>query len=229
MKIAVFSFDDGTIHDRQLVRQLNDCGVRATFNLNSGFFGRTDTLKQGGREMDHSHVTPEEIRELYRGHEIAVHTLTHPHLPGLDEEKIVEQVEEDRKNLENLSGQTVTSMAYPGGGENSDARVAEILRRRTKILCARAYLPTYGLEFPTDALLWHPTCHIRDPRVPELMREFESREDGLLFLWAHAYNLHYENLWDRLQAQIDEIRKMQVPIVTMGEAYRMLFPAVPSK
>lgn len=223
MKLAVFSFDDGTIHDRQLTEQLNRCGVRATFNLNSGFFGRTDTLNQGGRVMDHSHVTAEEVRDLYRGHEVAVHTVTHPRLPDLPEEKILEQVENDRRTLEELSGQTVTSMAYPGGGENSDERVADILRRRTKILCARAYLPTYGLDFPEDPLLWHPTCHVRDPRVPQMLRELEERQDGLLFLWAHAYNLHYENLWERLQSQIDAIRQMQIPIVTMGEAYRALF------
>lgn len=56
-----------------------------------------------------------------------------------------------------------------------------------------------------------------------MLREFEKRQDGLLFLWAHAYNLHYENLWERLQSQIDAIRQMQVPIVTMGEAYTAIF------
>lgn len=223
MKLAIFSFDDGTIHDRQLVAQLNNGGVRATFNLNSGFLGRMDTITQGGRTMDHSHVTAEEVGALYRGHELAVHTVTHPHLPSLPEEQIIAQVEDDRRTLESLSGQTVTSMAYPGGGENSDARVAAILREHTKIRCARAYLPGYGFDIPADPLLWHPACHIRDARVPELLEQFRRREDGVLFLWAHAYNLHYENLWDRLQEQIDAIREMGVEIVTMGEAYERIW------
>ena len=39
-KAFTMSYDDGTIHDRRFVRILNDCGIKATFNLNSGFFGQ---------------------------------------------------------------------------------------------------------------------------------------------------------------------------------------------
>lgn len=217
--LAVFSFDDGTVHDRQLVALLNACGVRATFNLNSGFFGRTDTITQGGRVMDHSHVTAEEAPALYRGHEIAVHTKTHPRLPSLSDSDVIAQVEDDRRTLEALFGAPVRSMAYPGGGENCDERVARLIRENTPIRCARAYLPTFGFDAPTELLLWHPTCHLREERVPELIDAFARRADGgVLFLWAHAYNLFYENLWDKLEDTIRRIRAAGVPIVTMGEA-----------
>lgn len=218
-KLAVLSFDDGTVHDRQLVALLNECGVRATFNLNSGHLGRTDTITQGGRVMDHSHVAPEEVASLYRGHEIAVHTRTHPSLPRLSDAEIVAQVEDDRRALEALCGYPVRAMAYPGGGENSDERVARVIRENTPIRCARAYLPTFGFDVPEDALLWHPTCHLREARVPELIDAFAARrEGGVLFLWAHAYNLHYENLWDSLRDTIRRIRESGTPIVTMSEA-----------
>ena len=66
---------------------------------------------------------PEEAAELYRNHEVAVHTLTHPHLTELEEPEIIRQVEEDRINLERLTSRPVMGMAYPGGGVNNDERV----------------------------------------------------------------------------------------------------------
>ena len=221
--IAVFSFDDGTIHDRELTARLNALGVRATFNLNSGFFGQSDRLTQGGREMDHSHVTAEEAPALYRGHEIAVHTRTHPYLPHLPDGEVIAQIEDDRRRLEQIFGAPVRSMAYPGGGENSDARIASLVRRHTPIDCARAYLPTYSHALPADWLLWHPTCHVRDARADAAIDAFlGDAEGGILFLWAHAYNLHYENLWGTLERQIGRLLAHGIPILPMHEAWEAM-------
>ena len=43
-------------------------------------------------------IKAEEVRELYQGHEVAVHTLTHPNLTGCSDEEIIRQVEQDRQN-----------------------------------------------------------------------------------------------------------------------------------
>lgn len=52
------------------MRQLD---IKCTFNLNSGLI-----------EGDKNRVRFEEFAELYKGHEIAAHTFTHPQLNNLD-------------------------------------------------------------------------------------------------------------------------------------------------
>lgn len=59
-----FSYDDGTVHDRRLVEIFNRFGMKGTFNLNSGV-------------VADNRVLPDEYKELYQGHEIACHGLTH--------------------------------------------------------------------------------------------------------------------------------------------------------
>ena len=99
LKRLTFSYDDGVTQDRRLVPLLNRYGMKATFNINSELLNKKGTLRVGGVEVDHSCVSPEEICALYRGHEVAVHTLTHPNLTQLGEDEIVRQVEEDRKTF----------------------------------------------------------------------------------------------------------------------------------
>ena len=60
-KALTFSYDDGRVFDRKLVEIFNRYGVKGTFHLNSG------TLGQKAERGDF--VTPQEVKELYQGHE----------------------------------------------------------------------------------------------------------------------------------------------------------------
>lgn len=112
-KALTFSFDDGVTQDRRMVKLLNQYGLKATFNLNSGLFGQKHVLDTQYGKIDHSEVEAQEVNALYRGHEIAVHTRTHPNLTELSEPDILQQVEEDRLALERLAGYPIVGMAYP--------------------------------------------------------------------------------------------------------------------
>ena len=83
--------------------------------------------------MRHDKIAREKIKEVYKGHEIAVHTVTHPFLPSLNEQEIISQVENDRLALSEICAYEVVSMAYPCGGENNDDRVAEIIKNNTGV------------------------------------------------------------------------------------------------
>ncbi len=96
MKAITLSYDDGVTQDRRLVELLNRYGLKATFNLNSDRLGREGKLMHSGKSVSHDKVAPEEVAQLYRGHEVAAHTLTHPNLCALPDEEVVRQVEEDR-------------------------------------------------------------------------------------------------------------------------------------
>ena len=98
MKFITFSFDDGTVQDRDTVRLLNKYGIRGTFNLNSGLFGNVHSIQRYNKTVDHTELTAEEAKELYKGHEIAVHTRTHPKLQNLGEKERLEMCIRDSSN-----------------------------------------------------------------------------------------------------------------------------------
>ncbi len=117
MKAVTFSYDDGVTQDERLVEMFDRYGLKATFNINSELLGNRDdiTCRQNGAVTTHHKIAPERVADLYRNHEVAVHTLTHPHLYDMEEAELIRQVNEDQKRLTELSGQEIVGMAYPYG------------------------------------------------------------------------------------------------------------------
>lgn len=111
MKYVTFSFDDGVTQDKRLIELLNKYGLKATFNLNSSLLGLKGGWEFNGKYLNHTKISPMEVKETYARHEVAVHTLTHPNLTGEDDATVAYQVEEDRKQLSRLVGYEVTGMA----------------------------------------------------------------------------------------------------------------------
>ena len=146
MKAITFSYDDCTTQDVRLVELFNKYGVKATFNVNSQLLGEPGDLVRFGVNVRHDKLPAEEIKRIYEGHEVAVHTLTHPRLQDIaEDDEIVRQIEEDKKNLEEIMGYDICGMAYPCDGNNVE-RVAEIIKNRTKIKYARTTVPTYSFD-----------------------------------------------------------------------------------
>lgn len=202
-KAVTFSFDDGVTQDRRLVAMLNRYGLRGTFNLNSGMLGWTGVLTMQGRLVQTDRIQPEEVGALYRGHEIAVHTLTHPNLADIaDEAEIIRQVEEDRRTLEQLAGESVVGMAYPYGG--GDDRVVEILGRHTAIRYARTVASTGSFDLPENPLRLNPTVHAGSyDRLMALGEQFIDLcpdRPQLFYVWAHSYEFDLNDGWNRFEA-----------------------------
>ncbi len=114
MKAVTFSYDDNVKQDKRFIELLNKYGLKGTFNLNSQRFGDV-TLK----ESQKANIKSSEAKSIYEGHEIAVHTLTHPDLVKLSDEEIIREVEEDRLRLSEIAGYEVVGMAYPYGTYDS--------------------------------------------------------------------------------------------------------------
>ena len=113
MKAVTFSYDDGVTQDIRLAELFHKYGLKATFNINSELLGRQDFLDAGGgRRVTHYKVKAQDVKSIYEGHEVAVHTLTHPNLTQLGEPEVIRQVEQDRQNLSELCGYEVVGMAY---------------------------------------------------------------------------------------------------------------------
>ena len=181
------SYDDGSIHDRRLVQILNTHGLKGSFHLNSGNLGKPNYL------------CPEEVRELFHGHEISAHTVTHPSLSGAPPESAAWQILEDRRQLEALAGYLVRGISYPYG--SFDATLA-------------ARLPHYGIEYartvqahfkfhlPENFHQWHPTCHHRDnllDRATQYLNLPYRRRLSLFYVWGHSSEFERNQNWDLIE------------------------------
>ena len=203
LKAVTFSFDDGVTQDRRLVELFNKYNLKCTFNINSDLLGRPGALKVAGHEVSHNKISPEEVHDLYAGHEVAVHTLTHPRLPEIaDEEEIVRQVDVDRVQLQALAGYPIVGMAYPCGGVNNDDRVAEIIGRRTPVRYARTITSTFSFEPQANLLRFNPSVHTMQPEVFELAEKFialKPETPKLFYIWGHSYEFDIPGGWDRME------------------------------
>ena len=199
MKAITFSYDDAVTQDRRLVALFNKYGLKATFNLNSELLGKSGSLNIAGKVIDHNKIAPEEVRTLYAGHEVAVHTLTHPNLTKIeDDAEVIRQVEEDRQNLSRLAGYEVIGMAYPCGGVNSDERVAKLIKENTGVKYSRNITERKSVELYDDLYLYKPSyyhCPVDEAGWQAFVsacRDFvESapKTPKLLYIWGHAYEL----------------------------------------
>lgn len=200
MKAVTFSYDDGVTQDRRLIEIFNRYGIKGTFNINSELLDTENTLTYGNKSVAHNKVSRKEMRELYKGHEVAVHTLTHPHLPALSEDEIIRQVEKDRENLSEIMGYEVIGMAYPGGGVNYDLRVADIIAQNTGVKYARTTVHTFNFELQKDLYIFAPTVHHNDTeRCMKLIDDFialETDTPKLLYIWGHSYEFDFADNWD---------------------------------
>lgn len=208
-KAITFSYDDGVTQDRRLVALFNKYGIKATFNLNSELLGRDGHLIREGMRISHVKVEPAEVRELYAGHEIAVHTLTHPNLAEVtDDEEIVRQVERDRENLSELAGYEVTGMAYPGGGINFTEHAAELIEKRTGVKYARTTVCNYGFGRQDNFYQFKPSVyHIMEmDRMLELGKRFlesKAEEQQIFYIWGHSYEFDYHDTWKDFEAFLE--------------------------
>ena len=202
-KAVTFSFDDGVSQDIRLIEILNKYGLKGTFNLNSELLGLEGTLYRNDHTVRHDKIAPEKIKEVYKGHEVAGHTLTHPLLPSLSDEEIIRQVELDRQKLSLLCGYEVVTMAYPCGGENNNDRVAEIIKNNTGIKLARTITSTHSFDLQSNLYRFNPTVYYVDERLEEIVEEFLAKDDtapALLYIWGHSYEMDAEYIsWEKFE------------------------------
>ena len=224
-KAVTFSYDDGARQDIRLASCFRRYGMKATFNLNSGYLGATGRLMHEGYSLCFDRIRPDEVKTLYQGFEVASHSVTHPDLRGMGNKRVREEVAVDVKVLEQLSGQTITGFAYPGG--LYDAKLMLQLTR-LGIHYARTIQSTGSYSLPDRLLAWHPSCHDADNRALELAQRLvgEKAEEGrLLFIWGHSFELDKDDFdrWGRLEQLCALLgRRDDIWYATNGEICRYL-------
>ena len=203
-KAVTFSYDDGVTQDIRLIEMFNKYGLKCTFNINSETLGTGGYLDREGERVNHIKVNPEDVKSIYAGHEVAVHTLTHPALRDCSPEEIYRQVEQDRINLSELVGYEVVGMAYPGGTGCIGDIAPKIIREKTGVKYARTTTSTYNFDLQQDLILFNPTVHHNTEwdamfSLGRKFLELEADKPQLFYIWGHAYEFDIHDTWDRME------------------------------
>ena len=191
-KAITFSFDDGVTQDVRMIKMLDKYNLKATFNINSNALGMKRTLEEQGYLIKHDKNNPEDVREIYKNHEIASHTKDHHNLTLLNTEGILDQVVPDLKKLSDLAGYEVFGFAYPCGGVNNDDRTAEVLKTLTSVKYARTIESTHCFDVPKNMFRFDPTVYFVEDCLFDVVNEFlnsKSDKPQLLYIWGHTYQL----------------------------------------
>lgn len=202
-KAITFSYDDCTTQDIRLVKLFDKYGVKGTFNANSNLFGIEKSVNVGGVESKRNRIDAGIVKELYKNHEVAVHTLDHVYLQKIEDcDEVVRQIEQDREALEALVGYNICGMAYPFDGNGSE-RVAQIIKNHTEIRYARTVESTYSFDMQENLLRFNPTVHHSDFdnlfRLGEEFVKLKCDKPQLFYVWGHSYEFDIENTWDKME------------------------------
>lgn len=191
---VTFSFDDCNVADRKLIQLLNKYNLKGTFHLISGRF-------------DHETVvTKDEVKSLYANHEIACHTLDHPHMERLPYTYQVNQMIKDKINLEEIAGYIVRGFSYPYNAQNEfTVPTLESLG----IAYARVTDATFGFSQPGDLMNWKPSCHYKDfdKLYPRFIKCYGQTWNygSLFYIWGHSYEMEDANEWDKVEDMCKKI------------------------
>ena len=186
-KVLTMSYDDGKHEDRRLVALFNQYGIKGTFNVNSGLEGDPVRIPQA------------EYRELYKGHEVACHTVSHPTIGRCPLELVAQEGIEDRKKLESIMGYPVRGLAYPNGSESPEIRA---MLPALGIRYGRVVGNTDGFAMPEDFLQWKATCH-HNHNLLELGQQFVDLHKKqylyMMYVWGHSYEFTNNNNWEVME------------------------------
>ena len=143
-RALTLSYDDGQIFDVRLASLFDKYHMKATFHLNSGNLGKEGYVKENV------------LSQLYRRHEVSVHTVTHPFPTQIPDAELRREIVEDKRRLEELCGYPVRGMSYPFGDYSEHAIC---VARSCGMEYSRTVEDTGRFAIPQDFMKWHPTTH----------------------------------------------------------------------
>ncbi len=201
-KALTVSYDDGSIHDKQLIDIANRYGIKVTLNINSGYLGYEDWNR----------MTAEQLKEVaVGGHEIAVHGADHLALGKIAAVDGIREVLRCREELEKEFGGVIRGMAYAYSGITRlySCVTLEEIKHYLKSL-GIAYARTLGgdndsFQMPADFLEWMPTAHHNNPELMPWLEKFlaeeipqwgDNRDPKLFYLWGHSFEFANNNNWE---------------------------------
>ncbi len=218
-KAVIFSYDDAAIQDRQFVKLLNKYHLIGTFNVNSGRLGKKALWLKDFIGKEGKFIDVEELSRLYKGHEVAGHSYSHPGLAGLESKELIKQIKRDKQILEPLLSQEVRSFAYPLGSYDEAAMSAV---KQAGYSNARTTQDSNSFQLPEYFMAWHPTVH--HSKAMTLVNEYvslQAKQLTVMMIWGHSWEFDENkpnNNWQYIEALLKEIaHRDDIWYVSAGE------------
>ena len=219
MKIVCLSFDDGTVYDIRFIELLNKYNLKATLNLNSElkdfvwYFGNNPIKR----------LDLNEYKELYNGHEVASHSLTHPYFSSLDDKEIIRQVKEDINNLKNIFNKEIVGFAFPFHDQTEE--IIQVIKENINVEYIRysffsnEYLPKDRYHIPLHAIY-------DDEDIYEKLEHYKKNklENSLFVIAGHSYEFEMKNDWEKIEALLKYLNEdNELVVLTLKDAVKILF------
>ena len=180
LKALSFSYDDGVIEDRELIKIFDRYNIKATFNVSLG-----KAVKKPER-----FIQLPEIKTLYKNHEIASHGYLHRTMTLLGDRSLNEEIALNQEGIAKILGNPPPGFAYPYGRHTSTkapTRVYEALAKNN-LVYARTCKMAGNFDLPQDFLQWHPYCHHnRAKGVAKKFLDYKAEKMSVLIIWDHSY------------------------------------------
>ena len=215
MKYFIFAIDDGTIYDKKVIAIFNKYNIRATFNLNSGledFVWYKDWLEVRRLKLNDN-------KNIYDGHEVASHSLTHPFLTSLSDEDVYREVKEDIDNLRNIFNRDIKTFSFPFDGY--DERTINIIK---SLGITHIILPTIDDSFlyPADTYHIKVTSWNIDDALYKVNIFIDDNQAQVFIYLSHSYDYEYDNSYDKLEELCKIVTTQKdIRIITISELMRI--------
>ena len=219
MRIVCLSFDDGTIYDKRFIELLNKYNLKATLNLNSGL--KDFVWYFGARPV--KRLDLKENKDIYNGHEVASHSVTHPYFSGLDKDSVIKEVKDDVASLNQIFDGRVSGFAFPFHDQTEEH--INIIKDNIPLEYIRYsyltndYMPKDRYHIPIHAIY-------NDKDIYERLEEFSKNnlENSLFLIAGHAYEFEMRNDWDTIENLLKYLKNNKdITVLTVHDAVKVLF------
>lgn len=204
------TYDDGITQDIRFVEMLNNYGIQGTFNLNSELM-RTEFEWVHETGLVIKRLKAEIAVDLYKNHEIASHTLTHPYMNELTKEELMYQMGQDKKNLEKLFGREIFGFAVPF--DYYSDLIADCAEK-SGFLYARTSEERYNYTPPEKYFYWAAGAFHIMPGFSEFVESFFETDEELALcqIVGHSYDLDTEQMWESMEAILKRVAEDEAVI-----------------
>ena len=191
------TYDDGILQDIRFVKLLDKYNIKGTFNLNSLLmYQQFEWIHENG--MTVKRLPADKVADLYKNHEVASHTLTHPYMHDMCEDDIMYQMGKDKENLEQLFGREICGFAVPFSYYSD---LIAHCAQKCGFEYARCSEERYCYTPPENYYWWAAGSFHLNPRFVQFAEQFFSTTEELALcqIVGHSYDLDAENMWETME------------------------------